>query len=403
MASDRGAALGLDPSASRPFEVPGAARTVCLALAAVGVATAIAGAFLAPERLWAGWLLATSYTLGLALAGLCFVAIHYTTGSTWSVAFRRVPEALSGTLPLPLAMMALLLIVHPQLYPWTTDAQLVEGAEKALAFKRLWLSWPFFIGRAVAYAAIWLFFAWAIGTRSRRQDRDGHARWTRENFRLSAACLICFGITVTFSSFDWLMSLEHHWFSTIFGVYNFAGLFQSGLAAIILIALWLERQGALKGVLNEGHLHDLGKLLFAFSVFWAYIWFSQYMLIWYTNMPEETGYFVRRVSHGWFPLFLLNVIVNWAVPFLVLIRRDTKRQRQVIGSVAALVLLGRWLDMFLMIHPSLFESPAISVWDVGLTLGAAGAFGFVLMLVLSGAPAVPVHDPALGESLQYEH
>ena len=139
-------------------------------------------------------------------------------------------------------------------------------------------------------------------------------------------------MTFTLASVDWVMSLEPLWYSTIFGVYNFAGLFLSGLAAIILVALWLERTGPLQNVLNDEHLHDLGKLLFAFSIFWMYIWFSQYMLIWYTNIPEETSYFVRRVHGLWFALFLANVVLNWLVPFVVLLRRDAKRQRTTLGS-----------------------------------------------------------------------
>ncbi len=149
-----------------------------------------------------------------------------------------------------------------------------------------------------------------------------------------------FGVTFTLASVDWVMSLEPLWYSTIFGIYNFAGLFLSGLAAIILVALWLERQGPLRNVLNEDHLHDLGKLLFAFSMFWMYIWFSQYMLIWYTNIPEETTYFVRRVHGHWLVLFLVNVVLNWLVPFAVLLRRDTKRHRTTLGRVAVVVLVG---------------------------------------------------------------
>jgi len=161
-----------------------------------------------------------------------------------------------------------------------------------------------------------------------------------------------FSVTFTLASVDWIMSLEPMWSSTIFGVYNFAGLFESGLAAIILAALWLERQGPLRGVLTEEHLHDLGKLLFAFSTFWAYIWFSQYMLIWYTNIPEETTYFLRRLHGVWLALFLANVVLNWVVPFAVLLRRDAKRMRRVLGLVAAVVLVGRLLDLYLMIFPS---------------------------------------------------
>jgi hypothetical protein len=154
--------------------------------------------------------------------------------------------------------------------------------------------------------------------------------------------------------------------------------------------------------LNEGHLHDLGKLLFAFSVFWAYIWFSQYMLIWYTDIPEETSYFIRREHGAWFALFILNLVLNWVIPFAVLLRRDTKRQRQSIAIVAGIVLLGRWLDVYLMVFPGLVgESPTFGLWELGLTLGGIGAFGLVLAGVLKGAPAVPVADPELVESLEY--
>jgi len=386
---------------TRPVELAGSARTALMALAAIGIITAVAGAFMAPQRMWASWLLVAYYALGLGLAGLCFVAIHYTTGSTWSVAIRRVPEALAGTLPFAIALLAILFIVHPQLYGWTTES-FGPGSERALAFKRFWLSRPFFLVRAAIYSGIWILFAVAIRGRSRRQDRDGDPRWTHANFRLSAAFLVLFAITVTLASVDWVMSLEFHWFSTIFGVYNFAGLFFSGLAAVILLALWLERAGPLQGVLHESHLHDLGKLLFAFSVFWMYIWFSQYMLIWYTNIPEETSYFVLRQKNGWFALFIINIFLNWAIPFLVLLRRDTKRHRRTIGLVAAVVLLGRWLDVYLMIFPGVVgESPTFGLWEIGLTLGGIGGFGLVLAAVLKGAPAVPVSDPELVESLEY--
>jgi len=386
----------------RPVELSGSTRTAFMAMAAIGVLTAAAGAFMAPARMWASWLMVAYYSLGLGLAGLCFVAIHYTTGSTWSVAIRRIPEALAATLPFSVALLAILFIVHPQLYGWTTDEAFIGSANKALAFKQFWLSRPFFLVRAAVYAAIWIGFGMAIQKRSRQQDHDGDPRWTRENFKLSAGLLVLFGITVTLSSFDWVMSIEYHWFSTIFGVYNFAGLFFSGLAAMILIAIWLERAGPLRGVLNDAHLHDLGKLLFAFSVFWMYIWFSQYMLIWYTDIPEETSYFVLRSKGAWYTLFLLNTVLNWVIPFVVLLRRDTKQQRNVIGAVAILILVGRWLDVYLMVFPGIVGgTPTFGIWELGLTIGGVGAFGLVLAAALKGAPAVPVSDPELIESLGY--
>jgi hypothetical protein len=390
-------------------ELTSTERLTLTTLAVLGAMDVAAGVVLAPDRMWAGLLLVSYYALGLGLSALCFVAIHYTTGASWSVAVRRVAEALAGTLPFASLLLLTVLIARPQLYPWTLwttstmSGDLGVATDSAMAFKRFWLSRPFFLARAAAYAATWIAFAFAIRWCSRRQDADGDPRWTRANVRLSAGFLAVFAVTFSLASVDWVMSLEPLWYSTIFGVYNFAGLFLSGLASLILVVLWLERKGPLQHVLNEDHLHDLGKLLFAFSIFWMYIWFSQYMLIWYTNIPEETSYFVRRAHGVWYALFLANVVLNWLVPFAVLLRRDMKRQRTALRRVAVVVLLGRWLDVYLMIFPAVVGgAPRIGVWEVGLTAGGIGGFGLVLVWILRGAPAVPLADPQLAESLQYE-
>ena len=361
-------------------------------LAVIGAVVAGA-APMEPDRLWASF---GFLKLLCARASSRPCSSPSTTRGQLSAAIRRVPEALAGTLPFAAVLLAVVFIARPQLYPWTSASSVEGAASPALAFKLAWLYRPFFLFRAAAYSLIWILFAVAIRRASRRQDGDGDRRWTRANVRLSAAFLMVFGVTFTLASFDWVMSLEPLWYSTIFGVYNFAGLFLSGLAAIVIVALWLERAGPLQNVLTGEHLHDLGKLLFAFSVFWMYIWFSQYMLIWYTNIPEETAYFVRRVHGGWFVLFLANVVLNWLVPFVVLLRRDAKRQRRILGLVAAIVLAGRWLDIYLMIFPAVVgETPRIGVWELGLTASGVGGFGLVLAWVLKGAPAVPLADPDL--------
>ena len=333
---------------------------------ALGVLGAAIGFAKAPDRMWASWLLLSHYGLGLGLAGLCFVAIAYATGASWSVAIRRVPEALAGTVPFAVLAMAVVLVARPGLYSWTTGI-VGAGSDATLAFKRFWLDRPFFLARGAFYALTWTMFALAIRRRSRRQDDDHDSRWTRANIRLSAAFLVVFAVTFTLASFDWLMSLEPGWYSTIFGVYNFAGLFLSGLAATIVVALWLERVGPLRGILTAEHLHDLGKLLFAFSTFWMYIWFSQYMLIWYTNIPAEAAYFSRRMNGGWLVLSLLNVALNWVVPFFALIRRDVKRDRALLGAVCVVVLAGRWVDLYLMIFPSLLTKRGNGVWEACFT------------------------------------
>jgi hypothetical protein len=386
-----------------PVKLVGAERLALLALALIGAITAAIGATVSPDRLWASVLLVGYSILGAGLAGLCFVAIHYTTGASWSVAVRRVAEALAAALLPGIVLLALVFVIRPQLYEWMDPISFESSADVAHAFKHFWLSRPFFLGRAAIYLVLWALFALAIRRCSRKQDGDGNPRWTRVNARLSAAFLVVFGVTFTLASMDWIMSLEPHWYSTIFGIYNFSGLFQSGLAVLILVSLWLERRGPLRNVLNEEHLHDLGKLLFAFSVFWVYIWFSQYMLIWYTNIPEETTYFLRRLHGYWFALFAANVVLNWLVPFFLLLRREAKRRRSTLGLVAGVVLVGRWVDLYLMIFPSVVgEVPRIGLLEIGLTAGGLGFFSLVLLSVLRRAPAVPVADPQLSDSLHYQ-
>jgi hypothetical protein len=205
------------------------------------------------------------------------------------------------------------------------------------------------------------------------------------------------------AAFDWVMSLEPGWYSTIFGVYHFSGLFLAALAMVALVSIWLEHSGPLRGVLHESHLHDLGKLLFAFSTFWAYIWFSQFMLIWFANIPEETTYFILRTHGAWYALFVANVVLNWLVPFAVLMRRDAKRNRRVLAVVSVVVLVGRWLDLYLMILPPVLgDRPRFGASEAGLLAAGAGVFGLALARALRAAPPVALDDPDLAASLQYE-
>ena len=291
-----------------------------------------------------------------------------------------------------------MILLRPSLYPWTGASG--AGFEALHGFKRVWLNLPFFIGRSAAYLLVWIFIALAIVRTSRRQDEDGNLAHTRRNERLSAVFIVVFGATFWLASYDWIMSLEPHWYSTIFGVYNFAGLFLGGLAAIIVLAVWLERLGALRHILTQNHLHNLGTLLFAFSTFWAYIWFSQYMLIWYANFPEETSHYILRLRGAWEPLFILNLLLNWAIPFLALLPRSSKRSPSVLLKVAVVILLGRWLDLYLMILPRFAgATPVFGVWEIGLMLGAVGTGVLVFFHSLRKAPIIPVKDPYLMESL----
>jgi len=364
-----------------------------------GAVTLLAGVALAPQRAWANLLLVSYFLLGLGLAGIFFVALHYASGASWHVAFRRVPEAMSAVLPFAAAGLAAVFVFRSSLYPWTMGEKHAEG------FQGIWLNFPFFLLRAGVYFLLWILFAAAIVKISRRQDQDGDAAHTRRNIRLSVIFLIVFAFTVWLASYDWIMSLEPHWYSTIFGVYNFAGLFSSGLAALILLVAWLRRAGALRDFVTEEHFHDLGKLLFAFCTFWMYIWFSQYMLIWYANFTEESAYYVHRQHGFWHPLFFLNVVLNWGVPFLALLPKATKRSASTVTKVALVVLAGRWLDLYQMILPAVEPGPKppFGVWEAGLVLGGIGLFLLVFTRAMRQAAPVPVRDPYLMESLRYHN
>jgi hypothetical protein len=237
-------------------------------------------------------------------------------------------------------------------------------------------------------------FAWAIVRNSRRQDRTGDPALTARNIRLSAAFLVVFGVTFWLASDDWLMSLEPNWSSTVFAVYHFAGLFLSALAAVVLLVVGLRRLAPLRDVITEDRLHDLGTLLFSFSSFWMYLWFCQYLLIWYANHPEETVYYRLRLQGAWAPFVLAGLVLNWGAPFLLLLFRGAKRRPAVLAGVSLLILAGRWVDLFVMIAPSQGDALAApGVLEVGVALGALAIAGLAAFWALGRAPLVPVNDP----------
>ena len=362
----------------------------------VGATTLMAGATLGGTRFWSALLLVSFYLVGLGLAGAVLIAFEYLADAGWSVALRRVPEAMTSFLPWGGLGVLAVLICHPALYPWTGHEYQFVG------FKALWLNRPFFLARAAMYPAIWIGFTRLMVRNSRQEDLTGAVDLRHRNAVISAAFVVTFGLTVWLASVDWLMTLEPDWYSTIFGVYNFSGIMTSGIAGVILLGLWLRRLGPWRGVLNEEHLHDLGKLLFAFCTFWAYIWFSQYMLIWYANISEETVYYVHRVHGEWGSLTIVNLLLNWAIPFFVLLSRAHKRAPRIIGQAAVVVLMGHWLDLYLMIAPANHAVPALpDAWFVGLTLGLVGVAGTVFWRALQQAAVIPVHDRYLTESLHY--
>lgn len=381
--------------AASDLKLPDGLRNFLFAMASTGAVTFFAGLYVAPERIWPAFLMASYFLLELGVAGLFFVAVQYVAGARWSIGIRRIPETMALLLPLGALGMLVILLFHPQLYPW------ISGGEHFRGFKGAWLDLRFFRVRSVFYLASWLVFAWAIVRTSRRQDQDGDPAHTRRNVRLSAGFLVVLAVTLMLSSFDWMMSLEPRWYSTIFGFYDFASLFLGGLAVIILLAVAVEKLSPTQFILTEEIRHDLGKLLFAFSTFWGYIWFCQFMLIWYANMPEETSYYAERLRGGWGWLFLINLLLNWAIPFLALLPRRAKQATRSLVPIASIVLVGRCLDLYLMVMPPFAGAePVPGLWDIGVMAGGVALFALMFFRVLGNAPLTPTRDPYLAESLR---
>jgi hypothetical protein len=379
------------------YRLPGVTLWLLVGLVLLGSGLFLLGALRGDPQTWAHVLLASYYLAGLGLGGAVLVALLYVTGAGWAVALRRVPEAMTALLPLAALGLGLVLLAHPALYPWSNPAQ--DGVSLS-PFQRVWLTRPFFLLRSLAYLVLWIALAFALVRVSRRQDQTGATSLTARNVRLSALFLVVFAVTCWLASTDWIMSLEPQWSSTIFGVYSFAGIFLSALAAVTLVVVGLYWQGPFRNVLTRKHLHDLGTLLFGFSSFWMYIWFCQYLLIWYVNNPEETVYFWRRQQPGWQTLFLLNVVLNWGLPFAVLLFRRAKQTPWVLLTVAACILVGRWLDLYLMImRPAAEAAPLPGIWGAGLFAAAAGLAALLIGRALGRAPLMPIKDPFLAESL----
>ena len=356
------------------------------------------------ELAWSTYLIGAFFALGLGVFGLAWIAILNLAGGTWSVTMRRVPEAMTAWL-LPGGVLAMAVLLGAgSLYQWAhTD---VVQADEILTHKAPFLNLQMFTIFGVASVLLWAVFAFFIVGASHRQDTEGGVRATRSNRAMSALFLVIFAITFSVVSFYFLLSLDAHWFSTMFAVLVFTDVSQTGTAFVTLVAALLVSRGALKGFLNENHLHSIGKMLFAWTGFWAYIYFCQFMLIWYANMPEETAYFLRRTDHGWLPYLLALPVLKFAVPFLLMLPRDAKRTPSRLIPVAALVLFAQFWELFVMVAPAIGHGEAaahahVPVVELAGTLGFVGLFTLVFGWSLQRHNPIPLKDPGLAECLHY--
>lgn len=351
----------------------------------------------------AGW----SFLLTTTLGGLFFLLFNHLTRAVWSVTINRINEALVWAFPLLFLLGLPLLFGMHDLYHWTHEALYDPSSpqyDEVLAGKRAYLNVPFWSIRMVLYFAAWTLVSYRLYTHSLRQDVDADPSIPATLRSTSAWGLPLTGVTTAFASYDILMSLDPHWYSTIFGVYFFAGGTLAAVATITLVALLLQRTGGLlRGVITREHYQDLGKYLFGFVVFWAYIAFSQYMLYWYGGIPEETVWFQHRLQGGWAWHSAFLLLFHFVVPFFVLLPRATKRVDSIMATMSIWILGMHWFDIHWIALPVLRDSGGFHWLDVTCWLGLTGIFVGALMYRLSRHPLVPQNHPSLEESLHFEN
>jgi hypothetical protein len=356
------------------------------------------------ERLMHAYLLAVSFFLSISLGALFFVLLQHLTGARWSVVVRRVAEIVSMTLPVVALLMVPVVLPllwgNAWLYPWN-DATQVAG-DKLLEGKAAYLNAPFFVIRSGVYLLVWTLIARFYYRGSQAQDENPGGDEAARMTRWSGPAMIAYAITVNFAAFDWIMTLDPHWFSTIFGIYFFAGCSVAVFAVLPIMTVLLQRYGLLMREITTEHYHEFGKLLFGFTFFWAYIAFSQYLLIWYANIPEETIWYLHRQHGGWQFVGWVLVVGHFVLPFLGLMSRSVRRNRKLLVAWAVFMLGMHWVDLLWMIMPqALPEVSGVGLVELLCLVGTGALWAAGLLRHASGTQLVPVGDAHLRQSVLF--
>ena len=410
-------------SLKEQFEIPSKYRTWSMALMGIGVVSVVVGFFMYGRgdeehqaRFWGTMLQNSTYFLLICNAAMFFICATTLGMGAFQMAFRRVTEAISVAV-IPLGVIALIVLLslifghHNNVYTWLTPK-----GDKILEGKSVFLNANFFVVWTILTIGLWIVLGYKMRSLSRELDEnplpdvESGKKYIFKNTVWAALFLVWFALTVASTiPWLWLMSIDAHWYSTMYSWYTFASTFVAGMSLIAIFVIYLKNLGYLP-LVSEEHLHDIGKFMFAFSIFWTYLWFSQYMLIWYSNQPEETIYFVDRIgthlrSNGFKGIFFLNLIINFLAPVLILMRRGSKRNYTTMTFMAVLIIFGHWLDFYQMVFPALTKDAngqthaSLNLFDFGVAAGFVGLIMFATARALTKAPLTAKNHPFFKESI----
>ena len=369
------------------------ALTVGLAALAAGAAGALISSE-SREQFFRSYLLAYIFWIAIPLGCFAILMLQHMSGGVWGLVTRRVLESSTRTFPLLALLFIPLLFGLKSIFPWASPEKLSPALKHAVEEKHLYLNIGFFIARAVFYFLVWILVTRLLNHWSAEQDRTGERKLTSKMQGLSGPGLLLYGLTVTFASIDWAMSLDPQWFSTIYGLLFMGGQGLAGMAFVIAVMVLLAGRKPMSDVIKPKHLHDLGKLMLAFLMIWAYFAFSQFLIIWAGNLPEEIPFYVRRIQSSWKYVGFGLIVLHFALPFVLLLSRDLKKNGRMLSTVAIGVIVMRFVDLIWLTGPELHDGVFSLSWmDLMLAVGIGGVWLWFFATQLNRRPLLPIHDP----------
>lgn len=381
-------------------DLPPFINKIAIGLTAVGLILVVFAYFMDSTRSAFNNIVLLMFLTSIGLGSLFLVALEYLAGSVWSTPFRRIPEILAGVLIiLPIVAIPIYFNLH-EIYHWTHAAAV--ATDNVLSQKSGYLNVPFFTVRVIGYFVIWILFYLILTRNSKKQDITKDPSLIKVNTKVSAIFVPFFAITVTFSAIDWMMSLEPHWFSTIFGVYYFSGTFLAALAMITFLIVYLNEKGMFGNNIVSDHYYSFGALLYGFVNFWAYIAFSQFMLIWYANLPEETSWFLNRWEGSWMIFSVIFMVVHFLVPFFALVSQPAKTNAGRLKFMSIWILVTHFMDMFFLVMPTFSPEGVPFGWiEIGFFLLAFGLVFLVFSIFAKSTNLMPIGDPKLKRGIDF--